>query len=87
MLSLAQQNEMHCPLFSNLQTLWVIAGLKSGMNLKSCRRLKALFPALQGVAGLYKGILPNLAKVAPAAGISWVVFEEVKLFLGVDPKS
>ena len=42
---------------------------------------------LQGIAGLYKGIIPNLAKVAPAAGISWVVFEEVKLFLGVDPKS
>jgi len=41
----------------------------------------------EGVVGLYKGILPNLAKVAPAAGISWVVFEEVKLFLGVDPKS
>ena len=43
--------------------------------------------ATQGIAGLYKGILPNLAKVAPAAGISWVVFEEVKLFLGVDPKT
>lgn len=43
--------------------------------------------SLQGIAGLYKGIIPNLAKVAPAAGISWVVFEEVKLFLGVDPKT
>ena len=40
-----------------------------------------------GVAGLYSGILPNLAKVAPAAGISWVVFEEVKLWLGLDPHS
>ena len=34
-----------------------------------------------------QGILPNLAKVAPAAGISWFVFEEVKLLLGVDPHS
>lgn len=50
----------------------------------SCQSWKFM---MQGVAGLYKGILPNLAKVAPAAGISWVVFEEVKLFLGVDPKS
>ncbi|EIE25738.1 mitochondrial substrate carrier [Coccomyxa subellipsoidea C-169] len=41
----------------------------------------------EGVRGLYKGILPNLAKVAPAAGISWFVFEEVKLLLGVDPHS
>ena len=32
-----------------------------------------------------QGIIPNLAKVAPAAGISWFVFEEVKLVLGVDP--
>lgn len=42
---------------------------------------------MKGIAGLYKGILPNLAKVAPAAGISWVVFEQVKLWLGVDPKT
>lgn len=34
-----------------------------------------------------QGILPNLAKVAPAAGISWFVFEEVKLLFGVDPHS
>ena len=34
-----------------------------------------------------QGILPNLAKVAPAAGISWFVFEEVKLFLGVNPQT
>lgn len=34
-----------------------------------------------------QGIVPNLAKVAPAAGISWFVFEEVKLLLGVDPHS
>ncbi len=34
-----------------------------------------------------QGILPNLAKVAPAAGISWFVFEEVKSLLGVDPHS
>ena len=38
----------------------------------------------EGVRGLYKGIGPNLAKVAPAAGISWFVFEEVKAALGVD---
>ena len=34
-----------------------------------------------------QGILPNLAKVAPAAGISWFVFEETKLFMGMDPHS
>ena len=41
----------------------------------------------EGVHGLYKGLLPNLFKLAPAAGISWYVFEETKLLLGVDPRS
>ena len=34
-----------------------------------------------------QGILPNLAKVAPAAGISWFVFEEAKRMMGMDPHS
>jgi solute carrier family 25 phosphate transporter 23/24/25/41 len=34
-----------------------------------------------------QGVLPNLVKLAPAAGISWFVFEETKLALGVDPRS
>ncbi|KAG1666237.1 hypothetical protein FOA52_011539 [Chlamydomonas sp. UWO 241] len=41
----------------------------------------------EGVRGLYKGLLTNLFKLAPAAGISWYVFEETKLLLGVDPRS
>ncbi|GLC34516.1 hypothetical protein PLESTB_001252700 [Pleodorina starrii] len=41
----------------------------------------------EGVRGLYKGLLPNLLKLAPAAGIGWFVFEETKLALGVDPRS
>lgn len=34
-----------------------------------------------------QGLLPNLIKLAPAAGISWYVFEETKLLLGVDPRT
>ena len=41
----------------------------------------------EGLYGLYKGLVPNLFKLAPAAGISWYVFEETKLLLGVDPRS
>lgn len=41
----------------------------------------------EGAIGLYKGLLPNLIKLAPAAGISWYVFEETKLLLGVSPGS
>ncbi len=36
---------------------------------------------------LLQGLLPNLIKLAPAAGISWYVFEETKLLLGVDPRT
>ncbi len=38
----------------------------------------------EGWRGLYKGSMTNLAKLAPAAGISWFVFEESKSVLGVD---
>lgn len=41
----------------------------------------------EGFRGLYKGLVPNLLKLAPAAGISWYVFEETKMALGVDPRS
>lgn len=43
--------------------------------------------ANEGLGGFYKGLLPNLIKLAPAAGISWYVFEETKLLLGVDPRT
>ncbi len=34
-----------------------------------------------------QGVLPNMIKLAPAAGISWSMFEEVKRMLGVDVRS
>lgn len=40
----------------------------------------------EGWRGLYKGSMTNLAKLAPAAGISWFVFEESKNVLGVDAR-
>ena len=36
---------------------------------------------LEGARGLYKGFAANLAKVAPAAAISWYVFEHAKAAL------
>lgn len=41
----------------------------------------------EGWRGLYKGLLPNLFKLAPAAGVSWFVFEETKMILGINPRS
>lgn len=37
----------------------------------------------EGIRGLYKGLTPNLLKVAPALSITWVVYENSKSFLGL----
>lgn len=37
----------------------------------------------EGVRGMYKGLTPNLLKVAPALSITWVVYENSKTFLGL----
>ena len=41
----------------------------------------------EGFRGLYKGSMTNLAKLAPAAGISWFVFEETKVLLGLSMRN
>lgn len=37
--------------------------------------------AQEGVAGMYKGIVPNLLKVAPSMASSWLSFEITRDFL------
>lgn len=37
----------------------------------------------EGLRGLYRGLLPNFLKVAPAVGIGYVTYEQLKLLLGV----
>ena len=39
--------------------------------------------ATEGPRGLYKGLTPNLLKVAPAVSISYVVYENTKRMLGL----
>lgn len=36
----------------------------------------------EGFFGLYRGIAPNFLKVAPAVGISYVVYEAIRKQLG-----
>lgn len=38
----------------------------------------------EGYRGLYKGLTPNMLKVAPALSITWVVYENSKKLLGLD---
>ncbi|KAM7393861.1 hypothetical protein PAMP_020698 [Pampus punctatissimus] len=38
----------------------------------------------EGVAGLYRGISPNLLKVIPAVSVSYVAYEYTRIALGVD---
>jgi solute carrier family 25 phosphate transporter 23/24/25/41 len=37
----------------------------------------------EGVRGLYKGLMPNLLKVAPALSITWIVYEKTKNMLNL----
>ncbi|KKY32617.1 putative calcium dependent mitochondrial carrier protein [Diaporthe ampelina] len=37
----------------------------------------------EGLRGMYKGLTPNLLKVAPALSITWIVYENSKAFLGL----
>lgn len=38
----------------------------------------------EGVRGMYKGLAPNLLKVAPALSITWVMYENSKKLLGLE---
>lgn len=39
--------------------------------------------AKYGIRGFYRGLIPNIFKLAPAAGISWYSYEMMKRELGV----
>lgn len=54
---------------------------------QNCRQLSLFLVEHSSGQLLLQGVLPNMIKLAPAAGISWYMFEEVKRFLGVDPRS
>jgi len=53
---------------------------------------KSIFDAVrvivtnEGIKGLYKGIAPNLLKVAPSMASSWLSFEMTRdFFVSLDP--
>jgi solute carrier family 25 (mitochondrial phosphate transporter), member 23/24/25/41 len=62
----------------------------SGMGYK----YKSIFDAVhiivteEGIRGLYKGLTPNLLKVAPSMATSWLTFEVFRdAIVGLKPQS
>ena len=64
------------------------AGLGSKLSLPSDQtHTIGLFRHIlrtEGFKGLYRGIIPNFCKVAPAVSISYYVYERVRVKLGVE---
>ena len=59
-----------------------------GFKYKSIPHALQTIIAQEGLKGLYKGIAPNLLKVAPSMASSWLSFEMTRDFLvGLKPKA
>ena len=52
-----------------------------GYQYKSIFDAVRVIIAQEGVKGMYKGIVPNLLKVAPSMASSWLSFEVTRDFL------
>lgn len=52
-----------------------------GYQYKSIFDAVRVIVAQEGVRGMYKGIVPNLLKVAPSMASSWLSFEMTRDFL------
>lgn len=52
-----------------------------GYKYKSLADAVRVIVAQEGVKGLYKGIVPNLLKVAPSMASSWLSFEVTRDFI------
>lgn len=52
-----------------------------GYQYRSIFDAVKIIVAQEGIAGMYKGIVPNLLKVAPSMASSWLSFEMTRDFL------
>lgn len=52
-----------------------------GYQYKSLFDAVRMIVAQDGIRGMYKGIVPNLLKVAPSMASSWLSFEMTRDFL------
>ena len=69
---------------------YLYVNISAGLNLnlpKEQTHALGLFRYIlrtEGVRGLYRGIVPNFCKVAPAVSISYYVYERTRQHLGVE---
>jgi hypothetical protein len=73
-------------LFRGCVLVWCSARVLAWCRMRSSGRFWADV-GVYVLPSILQGLIPNLIKLAPAAGISWYVFEETKLLLGVDPRT
>ncbi|RKF74522.1 putative mitochondrial carrier [Golovinomyces cichoracearum] len=57
-----------------------------GYKYKSLLDAVKIIIAQEGIKGMYKGIIPNLLKVAPSMASSWLSFEMTRDLLLMDPQ-
>lgn len=58
-----------------------------GYQYKSIFDAVRVIIAQEGIAGMYKGIVPNLLKVAPSMASSWLSFEMTRdFFVSLKPE-
>ena len=58
------------------------ATMAGGPQMTMCGLFRHIMRT-EGPAGLYRGLAPNFMKVIPAVSISYVVYEHLKMYLGV----
>jgi len=68
--------------------LWLfpVAASVEGAPKVTMRGLFKHILKTEGAFGLYRGLAPNFMKVIPAVSISYVVYENLKMTLGVQSR-
>ena len=67
------------------RTLNLNAGSGSAPNAPLYRDFFSSLRAIirrEGVSGLYKGMVPNVLRTLPSSGVTFMVYESVRSFLG-----
>lgn len=70
----------HCMFASTLFT--VGAASNEGSRLSMIQTFQSIWSS-EGLRGMYRGLLPNFLKVAPAVSVAYVMYEQIKRVLGV----